>query len=186
MGMWFLWLVPILLMMVVVGSRFGGGNDEDEEIGSRTYHGEEDGEEEEIESDEGPKKDTTPLWKYVTRLGGGRGGGTTKFTCLHCNKTYTGSYTRVRKHLCGIMPCDQGKATRVKTCDKVPSKERNKYRMEEEAAQNNSKRSRVESKSPQRMFSSRFGSSFTHASGFLPMRKTLSDFLELGCRDDVD
>ena len=40
MGMWFLWLVPILLMMVVVGSRFGGGNDEDEEIASCTYHGE--------------------------------------------------------------------------------------------------------------------------------------------------
>ena len=138
MGMWFLWSVSILLMMVVVGSRFNGGNDEDEEIGSRTYHGEE--EEEEIESDEGPKKDTTPLWKYVTRLGGGSRGGTTKFTCLHCNKTYTCSYTRVRKHLCGIMPCDQGKATGVKTCDKVAGKERNKYRMEEEAAQNNSKR----------------------------------------------
>ena len=83
-----------------------------------------------IESDEGPKKDTTPLWKYVTRLGGGRGGGTTKFTCLHCNKTYTGTYTRVRKHLCGIMPCNQGKATGVKTCDKVSAKERNKYRMD--------------------------------------------------------
>ena len=112
MGMWFLFLVPILLMMMVVGSRFGGGNDEEEEIESGTYHGEEeeeDDDEEEIESDEGQKqKDTTPLWKYVTRLGGGRGGGTTKFTCLHCNKTYTGSYTRVRTHLCGIMPCDQG------------------------------------------------------------------------------
>ena len=48
-------------MMVVVGSRFGGGNDEDEEIGSHTYHGEgeEEGEEEEIESDEGSKKDNT-------------------------------------------------------------------------------------------------------------------------------
>ena len=115
MGMWFLWLVLILLMMVVVGSRFGGGNDEDEEIGSHTCHGEE----EEIESDEGPKKDTTPLWKYVTRLGARRGGGTTKFTCLHCNKTYTGSYTCVRKHLCEIMSCDQGKATGVKTCDSV-------------------------------------------------------------------
>ena len=128
MSMWFLWLVLILFMMVVVGSRFGGGNDEDEEIGSGTYHEqeEEEGEEEEeeIESDEGQKqRDTTPLWKYVTRLEGGRGGGTTKFTCLHCNKTYTGSYTRVRKHLCGIMPCDQGKATGVKTCDKVSGKE---------------------------------------------------------------
>ena len=74
--------------MMVVGSRFGGGNDEKEEIGSGTYHGEE---EEEIESEEEQKqKDTTPLWKYVTRLGGGRGVGTTKFTCPHCTKTYTG------------------------------------------------------------------------------------------------
>ena len=74
-------------MMVVVGSRFGGGNDEEEEMGSGTYHGEDEEKEKEIESDEGKKqKDTTPLWKYITRLGGGRGGGTTKFTCLHCNK----------------------------------------------------------------------------------------------------
>ena len=73
---------------------------------------------------------------------------TTKFTCLHCNNTYTGSYTCVRKHLCALMPCDQGKATGVKTCDKVSAKERNKYRMEEEVAENNSKRSRVEFESP--------------------------------------
>ena len=91
MGMWFLFLVLILLMMMVVGSRFGGANDEEEEIGSGTYHGEE--EEETIESDEGQKqKDTTPLWKYVTRLGGRRGGGTTKFTCLHCNKAFVWAY----------------------------------------------------------------------------------------------
>ena len=114
-------------MIMVVESRFGGGNDEEEEIGSGTYHGEEEekghDDDDEIESDEGQKqKDTTPLWKYVPRLGGGRGGGTTKFTCLHCNKTYTGSYTCVRKHLCGLMPCDQGKATGVKTCEKVSAK----------------------------------------------------------------
>ena len=36
------------------------------------------------------------------------------------------------------------------------------------------------------MFSGGSGSSSTHASGFSPMRKTLSDFLDLGCRDDVD
>ena len=60
--------------------------------------------------------------------------------------------------------------------------------MEEEAAQKNSKRSRVESESPQRMFCSRYGSSPPHGStsGFLPMQKTLPDFLDLGCRDDVD
>ena len=68
----------------------------------------------------------------------------------------------------------------------VTAKERNKYRMEEEVAQNNSKRLRVESESPQRMFSGGSGSSSTHASGFSPMRKTLSDFLDLGCGDYVD
>ena len=120
-----------------------------------------------VESDDGEKhKDTTPLWKYVTRLGGGREGGTTKFTCTHCTKTYTCSYTRVRKQMCGIMPCDQDKATGVKTYDKVSTKERNKYRMEEEVAQNNSKRSRVEYESSQsrRMFGSGSGSSFPHGS----------------------
>jgi len=45
----------------------------------------------------------TPLWKYVTKLTGGKGGGTGKFICHHCNTEYTGSYTRVRKHLCGSM-----------------------------------------------------------------------------------
>ena len=88
--------------------------------------------------------------------------------------------------MCEIMPCDQGKAVGVKNYDKVPAKERNKYKMEEEAAQNNSKRSRVESEYPKRMFRSGSGSSSTHASGFSPMRKTLSDFLDLGGRDDVD
>ena len=51
------------------------------------------------------------------------------------------------------------KATGVKTCDKVSTKERNKYKMEEEAAKNISKRSRVESESSQRKFGSGFGSS---------------------------
>jgi hypothetical protein len=40
------------------------------------------------------------LWKYVTNLGGG----TTKFACPHCRVTFIGSYTHVRKHLCGVMP----------------------------------------------------------------------------------
>lgn len=50
-----------------------------------------------------------------------------------CHTARTGSYIRVRKHLCGIMPCDEkkGKATGVKTCDKVPAKDRNKMRDQE-------------------------------------------------------
>ena len=91
-------------------------DEEDEEVGSGTYHGEE-GEEEEEEdendSDGGDGKKTkdnqTPLWKYVRKLVGGREGGTTKFTCPHCGVTYTGSYTCVRKHLCGVMPWDENK-----------------------------------------------------------------------------
>jgi hypothetical protein len=51
-----------------------------------------------------PKEILTPLWKYVIWLGEGKGGGTKKFTCHHCHKTYIGSYTHVRNHLCGIMP----------------------------------------------------------------------------------
>ena len=107
---------------------------EDEEVGSGTYLGEEEEEEEEEENDDehegGGKKtkeDQTPLWKYVTRLGGGIGGGTTKFVCPHCNTTYTGSYTCVRKHLCGKMPWDENKTMGVKTCGKVPTKERANY-----------------------------------------------------------
>ena len=40
MGMWFLFLVPLLLIMTVLGNIYSGGNDEEEEIVSGTYHGE--------------------------------------------------------------------------------------------------------------------------------------------------
>jgi hypothetical protein len=69
----------------------------------------------------------------------------------------------------------------------VPSKDRIKYQREEEATQNKSKRPRVEHESSQRMFIGRSAS--PHASGFLPSssgRRTLSNFLDQGCRDDVD
>ena len=88
---------------------------------SGTYHGEEDEDEDEDE-DEGEedeenqkktKEDPTPLWKYVTREAETRGGGTNKFVCPHCKKTYTGSYTHVRRHLCGHMPCDERKTIGV-------------------------------------------------------------------------
>jgi transposase-like protein len=96
--------------------------------------------------------------KYVTRLGGGKGGGTTKFICPHCHKTYTSSYTFVRKHLYGIMPWDEGKTIGVKTCQHVK---------EEEVAQNKSKKSRVEYEISQRTFSGRSPSPY--AIGFFPV-----------------
>ena len=42
-----------------------------------------------------------PLWKYVKKLEkvGNRGGGNTKFECNYCQKTYKGSYSRVKFHL---------------------------------------------------------------------------------------
>lgn len=195
MGIWFILLVPFLILMMVLGNRrrYEG---EDEEVGSGTFVGEEEEEEEEEENDdehEGvgnkTKEDQTPLWKYVTRLGGGVGGGTTKFRCPHCNTTYTGSYTRVRKHLCGVMPWDEKKTIGVKTCGAVPQKDRAKYKREEEQAQYKSKKSRLEQEttSSHRPFTAHSPS--THGSGYTPMqygRKTISEFLDIGCRDDVD
>ena len=59
--------------------------------------------EEDTETQDG-KATSTPLWNYVTKLDGGKGGGSYKFVCPHgCHegKPYCGSYTRLRRHLCG-------------------------------------------------------------------------------------
>jgi len=127
-------------MMVVLGA--GGRrntHDSEKEIEvDSPYHGEEDkmeGDDENDSDDEQKCKEIlTPLWNSVTRLGVGKGGGTKKFTCLHCHKTHIGFYTHVRKHLCGIMPWDEGKSTEVRTCLQVPTKDRIKYPKEEEVA----------------------------------------------------
>ena len=103
-------------MMMVLGNRSQRESDEeeDEEVGSGAYRGGEGEEEDEDGSDDDhdgrrTKDELSPLWKYVTRLGGGKGGETTKFTCPHCRKTYIDSCARVRKNLCGVMPCDEKK-----------------------------------------------------------------------------
>ena len=73
---------PTFAMMIVLGSR--RSDEDDEEVGSGGgYPGEEEYQEEEKEDngseDVGKKSrvDQIPLWKYVTRLGGGKGVGTT-------------------------------------------------------------------------------------------------------------
>jgi hypothetical protein len=78
----------------------------------------------------------------VTKLEGRKGGRIAKCTCFHCKTTFTSTY--VRKSFCGIMQCDENKTIGVKTFDQVPMIDRNKYMREEEAAQNKSKKSRVE------------------------------------------
>ena len=94
MTMWYILLVPFFIMMVVLGAR-GRQNthDSDDEIEvNDTYHGEEEemegDDENENDSDDAqkPKDILTPLWKYETRLGRGKGGGTENFTCHHVIK----------------------------------------------------------------------------------------------------
>ena len=52
-----------------------------------------------------------PLWKYVTKLEKASvGGGNVAFRCNYCEKTFKGSYSRVKVHLLklskfGIQPC---------------------------------------------------------------------------------
>ena len=54
---------------------------------------------------------TAPLYKYVTKLEKASvGGGNVAFRCNYCEKTFKGSYSRVKAHLLklskfGIQPC---------------------------------------------------------------------------------
>jgi hypothetical protein len=149
--------------------------------------GDEDNENDSDGQDPQKSKDKyTPLWKYITKLSGEKGCGTGKFICHHCHKGYTGSYTRVRKHLCGSMYWDEGKNIGIKACVIIDSKDRLKYQREEEVAQNKAKRPRGEPENARRMFIGRSAS--PHASAFSPssLPRTLSEFLDQGCRDDVD
>ena len=83
---------------------------------SDPMYDEEEGFEEEGDEPEGDtetqdgKATSTPLWNYVTKLDGGKGGGSYKFVCPHgCHggKPYCGSYTRLRRHLCGVLDSDE-------------------------------------------------------------------------------
>ena len=91
------------------------------------------------------------------------------------------------------MPGDGDKNLGIKICVSVPATEREKYRKEEEAALQRSNKSRgfIGSYSgPTRH--GQTSSTSTHASGFggsgAPglRRRTISDFLDEGCRNDVD
>jgi hypothetical protein len=158
MSMWYAILVPFFIIMMVVGNSRRNTHDSDEEIEvDNTYQGEEEGmggdEDNENDSDgqdsQKSKERYTPLWKYVIKLSEGKGGGTGKFICHHCHTEYTGSYTRVRKHLCGSMYWEVGKNIGIKACVSIESTDRLRYQREEEVAQNKSKRPKVESENAQ-------------------------------------
>ena len=125
-------LVPFFVIMVVESSRrkrqireedeeegYGGSEENPEE--EEDYAEEEVGSGEPENIDSPTTQDQYPLWKYVQKMGGGKGGGTIKFICPHCNKQYHGSYIRARRHLCGKMPGDGEKNIGIKICTSVPA-----------------------------------------------------------------
>jgi hypothetical protein len=108
---WF--IIPLLVLMVVVGRRHRREEDD-----SGDFHGDPQYEvDEDFEEEEGNvrRKDLLrPLWQFVTKVEEGRGGGSIKFVCPHdCHdgKPYTSSYTRLRRHLCGVMESDDNKGS---------------------------------------------------------------------------
>ena len=106
--------------------------------------------EEDTETQDG-KATSTPLWNYVTKLDGGKGGGSYKFVCPHgCHggKPYCGSYTRLRRHLCGVLDSDEKKGSvGVQVCPNISTEQRRKYIQIEMAAQQKHKKQKTQSDS---------------------------------------
>ena len=96
------------------------------------------------------------------------------------------------------MPGDGKKNLGIKICVSVPTTEREKYRKEEEVSLQRSKRSKgfIDSYAPSgpSHYGQRSPSTSTHGSGYggTPgpkislRRRNISDFLDEGCRNDVD
>ena len=183
-------------MMARVRNR---GEEEGDELGpnsSDPMYDEEEGFEEEGDELEGDtegqdeKGPSNPLWNYVTKLDGGKGGGSYKFVCPHgCHggKPYTGSYTRLRRHLCGVLDSDERKGSvGVSICPNISTEERRKYIQIEMAAQQKNKKQKTHSESSA---TSKFGSCSPSPHGTSATsggRKTIGDFLNVAGRDDVD
>ena len=188
-------IIPLLDFMMGSGIR-NRREEEQEDSGphmSFPMYDEEEGFEEEgdelkgnTETLEG-KAALTPLWNYVTKLEGGKGGGSYKFLCPHgCHggKPFSGSYTRVRKHLCGVMDSDEKKgAVGIQICPNISTEQRRKCIQIEEVAQQKSKKQKTQSESSA---TSRFGISSPHGTSANFGGRTIVDFLNVPGRDDVD
>ena len=79
----------------------------------------------------------------MTKLEGGKGGGSYKFLCSHgCHggKPFSSSHTRVRRHLCGVMDSDEKKgAVGIQICPNISAEQRRKYIQIEVAQQKRKK-----------------------------------------------
>jgi hypothetical protein len=175
--------------MVLSGTKHQREEENEDEGGFEDEEGFEEDEESNEEDNEGGKASLTPLWKFVTKLEGGRGGGTIKFLCPHdCHqgKPYNGSYTRVRRHRCGIMESDDNKGSLgINVCPNVSKEQRQIYiKLEEVALRKHGKKQKLQSDDA----SSRFGgtSPSPHGSTTSTSRRTIGDFFDIGGRDEVD
>ncbi|XP_042490785.1 uncharacterized protein LOC122070656 [Macadamia integrifolia] len=88
---------------------------------------------EEIE-DEHAELTATPLKKYVTFVVDRKEGNSCKWTCnFGCrSEPYTGTYSRVRAHLIGLLPGQKSQGIII--CPKVKKEEREKMKAEEDEA----------------------------------------------------
>ena len=129
-----------------------------------------------------------PLWQFVTKVEG-RGGASIKFVFPHnCHdgKPYIGSYTHLRRHLCGVMKSDDNKgSTGITVCPNISKEQRQKYiKIEEVAQKKYGKKQKLQSDA-----SSKFGGTTSpspHGFGTSGSRRTIADFLDIGGRDEVD
>eukprot|EP00253_Pinus_taeda_P002348 PITA_02348 len=181
--------------MVLESRKRRGQNEEGDEEARESGFDENPSEEELKEGEhdsQKTKQEQTPLWKYVNRPEAGKEDGTTKFHCPHCNNNYIGSYADARKHLCGKRPWDGDKQIGIKTCAAVSAANKAKYITEEEEAQYKSKKSRGFFEPSSQSQAQRTPSTSSQGSGYggtgspALRRKTISDFLDEGCRNDVD
>jgi hypothetical protein len=152
--------------------------------------GEEGGEGDDNEVDSG-KASLTPLWRYVTKLEEGRGGGTTKFLCPHgCRpgKPYSGSYTRVRRHLCGVLDSDDNRGSiGIAIFPKITQEERENYiKIEEVAQRMNTKKQKVQPDASSPFSSSSLGGRSSPSGSGSGSKRTIEDFLDITGREEVD
>jgi hypothetical protein len=146
----FSFIVPFLVLMVMVRRRHQREEDDSGDSHDDPQYEAGEGFEEEERNEEGNvgcKDLLRPLWQFVTKVEEGRGGGSIKFVCPHdCHdgKPYTGSYTHLRRHLCGVMESDDNKgSTGITVCPNISKEQRQKYIRIKEAA----KKSMVKNKS---------------------------------------
>jgi hypothetical protein len=190
----FLWFFLAFLVLMVLNFGNRHVNEEDDSGHSHSNpdypmnEGEEGGEGDDNEVDSG-KASLTPLWRYVTKLEEGRGGGTTKFLCPHgCRprKPYSGSYTRVRRHLCGALNNDDNRESiGIAICPKITQEQRENYiKIEEVAQRMNTKKQKVQPDASSPFSSSSVGGrSSPNGRG---SKRTIEDFLDITGREEVD